>query len=154
MRRHDAWGRDFTLDGVSLAEEEGLEEFYRRFVRTRVEGVRAGTNCTVLVYGPTASGKSHTMFGSAEQPGVVYRALWDILDGGGESVQVSVLEIYKEKVYDLLAESRGENADGNTPKPKVQVKSHFYCLFTCHACIRFAALSGCVCYSCDFVASC
>ncbi|VAI51192.1 unnamed protein product [Triticum turgidum subsp. durum] len=87
-----------------------------------------------MVYGPTGSGKSHTMFGCAKQPGIVYRALRDILDGGGgcstggESgeeedagfgvglfVQVAVLEIYNEEIYDLLVGS-GANTKGNAPK--------------------------------------
>lgn len=38
--RGDADGcRDFTLDGVSVSEEEDLEGFYRRFVRSRIHGV-------------------------------------------------------------------------------------------------------------------
>ncbi|KAK3161205.1 hypothetical protein QOZ80_1BG0073850 [Eleusine coracana subsp. coracana] len=116
----DAVGcRDFTLDGCSVSDEEDLEGFYRRFVRSRIEGVRVGAKCTVMVYGPTGSGKSHTMFGCPKQPGIVYRALMDILEGGGggergESagtgeddagfgvglfVQVAVLEIYNEEIY-------------------------------------------------------
>ncbi|KAK1621196.1 hypothetical protein QYE76_026713 [Lolium multiflorum] len=122
---HDAGGgRDFTLDGVSASEEEGLEGFYGRFVRSRVERVRAGAKCTVMVYGPTGSGKTHTMFGSDDQPGIVFRALWDVLGGGGGNgcapVQVSFLEIYNEEVYDLLAGSGGANAKG--PKPKVRLE--------------------------------
>ena len=134
--RGDAGGcRDFTLDGVSVSEEEDLEGFYRRFVRSRIEGVRVGAKCTVMVYGPTGSGKSHTMFGCAKQPGIVYRALRDILEGGGGGegdgpagggdddagfgaglfVQVAVLEIYNEEIYDLLVGS-GANAKGNAPK--------------------------------------
>lgn len=140
--RGDAGGcRDFTLDGVSVSEEEDLEGFYRRFVRSRIEGVRVGAKCTVMVYGPTGSGKSHTMFGCAKQPGIVYRALRDILEGGGggssssegESrgeedagfgmglfVQVAVLEIYNEEIYDLLVGS-GANAKGNAPKVRLEV---------------------------------
>lgn len=133
--RGDAGGfRDFTLDGVSVSEEEDLEGFYRRFVRSRIEGVRVGAKCTVMVYGPTGSGKSHTMFGCPKQPGIVYRALRDILEGGGAEgdgssgggeddagfgaglfVQVAVLEIYNEEIYDLLVGS-GANAKGNAPK--------------------------------------
>ena len=122
----DAGGcRDFSLDGVSLSEEEDLESFYRRFVRSRVDGVRvAGAKCTVMVYGPTASGKSRTMFGCAKQPGIVYHALRDLLDddGGGGGcgeggaqglfLQVTMLEIYNEEIYDLLEERSG----ANTPK--------------------------------------
>ncbi|KAJ1281560.1 hypothetical protein BS78_04G314700 [Paspalum vaginatum] len=143
--RGDAVGcRDFTLDGVSVSEDEDLEAFYRRFVRSRIEGVRVGAKCTVMVYGPTGSGKSHTMFGCAKQPGIVYRALRDILDGaaaaggGGDGdadadgaeddagfgaglfVQVAVLEIYNEEIYDLLVGS-GATAKGNAPKARLEV---------------------------------
>ncbi|KAF7086789.1 hypothetical protein CFC21_090051 [Triticum aestivum] len=141
--RGDAGGiscRDFSLDGVSVSEEEDLEGFYRRFVRSRIQGVRVGAKCTVMVYGPTGSGKSHTMFGCARQPGIVYRALRDILDGGGGCgtgggeggeeedagfgvglfVQVAVLEIYNEEVYDLLVGS-GANTKGNAPKVRLEV---------------------------------
>jgi kinesin family member 11 len=129
--RGDAVGcRDFALDGVSVSDEEDLEGFYRRFVRSRIEGVRVGAKCTVMVYGPTGSGKSHTMFGTPKQPGIVYRALRDILEGGGGGegaaeddagfgvwlfVQVAVLEIYNEEIYDLLL-ANGPNAKGNAPK--------------------------------------
>ncbi|KAK3155523.1 hypothetical protein QOZ80_2BG0204300 [Eleusine coracana subsp. coracana] len=142
--RGDAVGcRDFTLDGVSVSDEEDLEGFYRRFVRSRIEGVRLGAKCTVMVYGPTGSGKSHTMFGCPKQPGIVYRALRDILEGGGGAaggeggegasagqddagfgvglfVQVAVLEIYNEEIYDLLVGS-GANVKGNTPKVRLEV---------------------------------
>lgn len=140
--RGDAGGhRDFSLDGVSLSDDENLESFYARFVRARIHGVRAGAKCTVMVYGPTGSGKSHTMFGCARQPGIVYRALRDILGGsgggvsggeGGEGeedagfgvglfVQVAVLEIYNEEIYDLLVGSGAPNTRGNTPKVRLEV---------------------------------
>ena len=49
--RGDADGcRDFTLDGVSVSEEEDLEGFYRRFVPSRIQGVWVGAKCTVMVY--------------------------------------------------------------------------------------------------------
>ncbi|KAL2469680.1 P-loop containing nucleoside triphosphate hydrolase superfamily protein [Abeliophyllum distichum] len=105
--------RDFTLDGVSLSEEEDLDEFYKKFVESRINGVKLGNKCTIMMYGPTGSGKSHTMFGCAKQPGIVYRSLRDILGEGekvdGEKtgartfVQVTVLEIYNEEIYDLLS---------------------------------------------------
>ncbi|XP_047078392.1 kinesin-like protein KIN-10A [Lolium rigidum] len=94
-----------------------------------------------MVYGPTGSGKSHTMSGCARQPGIVYRALRDILDGGGGVsggeggegeeeeagfgvglfVQVAVLEIYNEEIYDLLVGSGAPNTRGNTPKVRLEV---------------------------------
>ncbi|KAG0476045.1 hypothetical protein HPP92_012886 [Vanilla planifolia] len=108
---------------ASLSENEDLEAFYKRFVESRIEGVRSGAKCTIMMYGPTGAGKSHTMFGCAKQPGIVYRALRDILgdgdmDGGLDDagfrltlfVQVAVLEIYNEEIYDLLS---GGNSNGS-----------------------------------------
>ncbi|KAG1361516.1 Kinesin-like protein KIN-10A [Cocos nucifera] len=140
--RTDIGYRDLSLDGVSIAEDEDLEGFYKRFVEPRINGVRLGSKCTIMMYGPTGSGKSHTMFGCSKQPGIVYRALRDILgegdgdrendvdDGGfglGVFVQVAVLEIYNEEIYDLLSgHSNGGGATiglpkGNTPKARLEV---------------------------------
>ncbi|KAI3442108.1 Kinesin motor domain-containing protein [Psidium guajava] len=112
--------RDFSLDGVSLSEEEDLDSFYKKFVESRINGVKLGAKCTIMMYGPTGSGKSHTMFGCSKQPGIVYRSLKDILGGDGEEgganggplgvgtfVQVTVLEIYNEEIYDLLSSNGG-----------------------------------------------
>ncbi|XP_030463998.1 kinesin-like protein KIN-10A [Syzygium oleosum] len=112
--------RDFSLDGVSLSEEEDLDSFYKKFVGSRIDGVKLGAKCTIMMYGPTGSGKSHTMFGCSKQPGIVYRSLKDILGENGEEgganggqlgvgtfVQVTVLEIYNEEIYDLLSSNGG-----------------------------------------------
>ncbi|KAI3968800.1 hypothetical protein MKX01_028950 [Papaver californicum] len=128
--------RDFTLDGVSVSEEEDLDGFYKEFVESRISGVKTGAKCTILTYGPTGSGKSHTMFGCAKQPGIVYRALKDILGGEGDEesgigirsfVQVSVLEIYNEEIYDLLSNNTGGGTfvmnwhKGNSSKVRLEV---------------------------------
>ncbi|XP_015086361.1 kinesin-like protein KIN-10A [Solanum pennellii] len=119
--RTDIGYRDFTLDGVSLSEEEDLDEFYKKFVESRIDGVKLGDKCTIMMYGPTGAGKSHTMFGSVKQPGIVYRSLKDILGDGNEEsdensekkvgvgtfVHVTVLEIYNEEIYDLLSTTNG-----------------------------------------------
>ncbi|CAA0818228.1 P-loop containing nucleoside triphosphate hydrolases superfamily protein [Striga hermonthica] len=104
--------RDFSLDGVSYSEENDLEGFYHKFVESRVHGVKLGQKCTVMMYGPTGSGKSHTMFGCFKQPGIVYNSLKGILgeEENGQKltfVQVTVLEIYNEDIYDLLSAGNG-----------------------------------------------
>ncbi|KAM7485389.1 hypothetical protein LguiA_001398 [Lonicera macranthoides] len=111
--RTDIGSRDFILDGVSLSEEDGLEEFYQKFVGSRINGVKLGDKCTIMMYGPTGSGKSHTMFGCGKEQGIVYKSLRDILGNnedeeiGGMFVRVSVLEIYNEEIYDLLSTNSG-----------------------------------------------
>ncbi|XP_018451368.2 kinesin-like protein KIN-10A isoform X1 [Raphanus sativus] len=124
--RADAEGgyRDFTLDGVSLSEEEGVGSFYERFVEERVRGVKGGDKCTIVMYGPTGAGKSHTMFGCKKEPGIVYRSLRDILGGDGVGfVQVTVLEVYNEEIYDLLSTSSSNNLGikGGTTKARLEV---------------------------------
>ncbi|KAK9007312.1 hypothetical protein V6N11_051140 [Hibiscus sabdariffa] len=110
--RADVGYKDFSLDGVSSTEEEGLDAFYKKFIESRINGVKMGAKCTIMMYGPTGSGKSHTMFGCSKQPGIVYRSLKGILgdhgeDGVGSFVQVTVLEIYNEEIYDLLPSNGG-----------------------------------------------
>ncbi|KAG0569523.1 hypothetical protein KC19_6G096700 [Ceratodon purpureus] len=107
--------REFSLDGVSLAAVENLQAFYGRYVESRVEDVKAGGRCTIMMYGPTGAGKSYTMFGAAHEKGVAYHALSQLMsqrgsdtDGeefgeGSIEVRATVWEIYNEEIYDLLA---------------------------------------------------
>ncbi|KAL9225175.1 hypothetical protein vseg_001126 [Gypsophila vaccaria] len=129
--------RDFKFDGVSSSTDDDLERFYDKFIAERIRGVKMGAKCTVMMYGPTGSGKSHTMFGGMRQPGIVYRALRDILGGAGDDegvggvvvsmfVQVTVLEIYNEEIYDLLSCDKGGGgftlwSKGSASKVKLEV---------------------------------
>ncbi|CAN8324465.1 unnamed protein product [Cochlearia groenlandica] len=120
--RADVGYRDFTLDGVSFSERESIESFYEKFIQERIKGVKLGNKCTIMMYGPTGSGKSHTMFGSGKQPGIVYRSLKDILGGdtdhgdGVRFVQATVLEVYNEEIYDLLSTNCSNNLGFGWPK--------------------------------------
>ncbi|KAI3823054.1 hypothetical protein L1987_04480 [Smallanthus sonchifolius] len=130
--------RDFTLDGVSSSEDQDLDAFYKNFVQSRINAVKMGDKCTIMMYGPTGSGKSHTMFGCAKQQGIVYKSLRDILRNGDEEeeeideqkagfVQVTVLEIYNEEIYDLLSTNSGNGgfsigwSKSNASKVKLEV---------------------------------
>ncbi|CAA7028068.1 unnamed protein product [Microthlaspi erraticum] len=118
--RADVGYRDFTLDGVSFSEQEGLESFYKKFIEERIKGVKLGNKCTIMMYGPTGAGKSHTMFGCGKQPGIVYRSLRDILGDSDQDgvtfVQVTVLEVYNEEIYDLLSTNSSNNLGIGWPK--------------------------------------
>ncbi|KAI4342660.1 hypothetical protein MLD38_027256 [Melastoma candidum] len=123
--RADFGYRDFTLDGVSVSEDEDLEAFYNKFVEDRIKGVKLGYKCTIMMYGPTGSGKSYTMFGCSKQAGIVCRSLRDILEErdpdhnededvlvAGAFVQVTVLEMYSEEIYDLLSSTSAAGGVG------------------------------------------
>ncbi|KAI4318058.1 hypothetical protein L6164_025867 [Bauhinia variegata] len=107
--RADFGYRDFTLDGVSVSEEEDLDAFYKKFVQSRINGVKLGEKCTVMMYGPTEDCDS-----KGEHPGM------------GTFVQVTVLEIYNEEIYDLLSNNGGGGLGlgwpkGSAPKVKLEV---------------------------------
>ncbi len=67
-----------------------------------------GYNGTVLVYGQTTSGKTYTMLGSPDKPGILPCALRDVFKGIQADaeheyrVSVSYLEVYNEIINDLL----------------------------------------------------
>ncbi|XP_025226653.1 kinesin-like protein KIF22 isoform X1 [Macaca nemestrina] len=99
-------------------ERSTQQDIYAGSVQPILRHLLEGQNASVLAYGPTGAGKTHTMLGSPEQPGVIPRALMDLLqltrEEGAEgrpwalSVTMSYLEIYQEKVLDLLDSTSGD----------------------------------------------
>ncbi|XP_063839376.1 kinesin-like protein KIF18A [Ostrinia nubilalis] len=71
-----------------------------------------GYNCSVFVYGATGAGKTFTMIGSAEHPGITYLTMEHLFytinsfEKDREfDIGVSYIEVYNENVYDLLKPS-------------------------------------------------
>ncbi|KAH8071534.1 ATP-dependent microtubule motor [Aureococcus anophagefferens] len=91
------------------------EHVFDSLVSPVVDEVLAGFNCTVFAYGPTGTGKTHTMEGSLEEPaemGLIprcARALYERLERRDADFQVkaSCLEVYNEELSDLLDEAAG-----------------------------------------------
>lgn len=67
-----------------------------------------GYNAVVFAYGQTASGKTFTLSGSENEPGIIPRAMRDVFNYIKQApdreflLRASYLEIYKEQIYDLL----------------------------------------------------
>ncbi|GAA0175231.1 microtubule binding motor protein [Lithospermum erythrorhizon] len=88
-------------------------DVYKRSVCSTIAGVVQGLNATVFAYGSTGSGKTYTMVGTKDDPGLMVLSLNTIFDlikdntSDKFEVTCSYLEVYNEVIYDLLEKSSG-----------------------------------------------
>ncbi|PAV57349.1 hypothetical protein WR25_00300 [Diploscapter pachys] len=109
-------GVSFAFDAV-FTGEHGQECVYATIGTTILEKLMKGFHCTILAYGQTGSGKTYTMgtehradAAISDDRGIVPRLVQTVFQQINESenpssfkVSVSMLEIYDEKVIDLLS---------------------------------------------------
>ncbi|KAL2460089.1 Kinesin motor family protein [Abeliophyllum distichum] len=90
------------------------QEVYEVAGRPVVKAAMEGVNGTVFAYGVTSSGKTHTMHGDQNSPGIIPLAIKDVFSiiqdtpGCEFLLRVSYLEIYNEVINDLL-DPTGQN---------------------------------------------
>ncbi|XP_037127988.1 kinesin-like protein KIF11 [Syngnathus acus] len=116
--------KTYTFDMVFGPAAKQID-VYRSVVCPTLDEVIMGYNCTIFAYGQTGTGKTFTMEGERspderftweEDPlaGIIPRTLHQIFEKLSEngtefSVKVSLLEIYNEELFDLLAPGEDVN---------------------------------------------
>jgi centromeric protein E len=101
-------GGDYHLDNV-FAQHDDNAKVYDSAAKRLVRRVMEGYHGTVFAYGMTGTGKTFSMQGTMSSPGVIPLAITDIFSYIRETphreflLRVSYLEIYNEKIHDLLA---------------------------------------------------
>ncbi|KAL0032084.1 hypothetical protein WJX77_004214 [Trebouxia sp. C0004] len=106
----------FDFDRVFGPEvqQAGVFEDVSQLVTSALDGY----NVCIFAYGQTGAGKTHTMEGSKQDPGINYRAMKELFRSIEEertdaryAISVSIVEIYNEMVHDLLAEEGKADPD-------------------------------------------
>lgn len=101
-------GGDYHLDNVFTTHDDNAK-VYDSAAKRLVRRVMEGYHGTVFAYGMTGTGKTFSMQGTMSSPGVIPLAITDIFSYIRETphreflLRVSYLEIYNEKIHDLLA---------------------------------------------------
>ena len=106
--------RNFFFDYVYGSDSHQLDIF-EETAKPILESVIQGYNGTIFAYGQTGTGKTHTMAGvesDEELKGIIPRTIQYVFDKIKETsgqeflVRVSFIEIYMEKVKDLLTKNK------------------------------------------------
>ncbi|CAG8704411.1 17982_t:CDS:2, partial [Racocetra persica] len=114
--------QNFTFDYV-FGQECNQKEVYERAIKKMVDKFLDGFNVTILAYGQTSSGKTHTMGTSndftspPESMGIIPRAMTSLFSAINSvqykqrkfSMRVSFVELYNEDLIDLLSEGSDED---------------------------------------------
>lgn len=67
----------YTLDHV-FGPQQTTREIYEVTTQGLIRKLVNGFNSTVFAYGQTSSGKTHTMRGTADQPGIIPMAVQEV----------------------------------------------------------------------------
>uniref|UniRef100_A0A8C5MYE6 Kinesin-like protein n=1 Tax=Leptobrachium leishanense TaxID=445787 RepID=A0A8C5MYE6_9ANUR len=122
-------GKDlkFIFDRV-FGENATQQDVFEHTTKEILDGVLNGYNCSVFAYGATGAGKTHTMLGTANSPGVMYltmvelyRRIEAIQEEKQCEVLISYLEVYNEQIQDLLS-PKGNLAIREDPQKGVVVQ--------------------------------
>ncbi|PRQ43264.1 putative plus-end-directed kinesin ATPase [Rosa chinensis] len=95
----------YRLDSFFSGEDNNVARIFYREVSPLIPRIFQGFNSTVFAYGATGSGKTYTMQGTDEMPGLMPLAMSTILSMcqcTGATAEISYYEVYMDRCYDLL----------------------------------------------------
>ncbi|KAI0810130.1 kinesin motor domain-containing protein [Xylaria sp. FL0064] len=98
----------FAFDRI-FDENTTQTEVYEATTKGLLDSVLDGYNATVFAYGATGCGKTHTITGTTQMPGIIFLTMQELFekindcsDEKHTEISLSYLEIYNETIRDLL----------------------------------------------------
>ncbi|KAJ6081767.1 hypothetical protein N7499_006641 [Penicillium canescens] len=108
----------FAFDRI-FDQNASQGEVYESTTRSLLDNVLDGYNATVFAYGATGCGKTHTITGTAQQPGIIFLTMQELFERINErssekstEISLSYLEIYNETIRDLLVPTGSSGKGG------------------------------------------
>ena len=107
--------QSFKFDKI-FTKEITSEKIYLDICQDVIRSFIKGINGTIFVYGQTTSGKTYTMLGNVDYPGILpcsLKNLFDLLEKEKKeknlsfNLYCSYIEIYNEIIHDLIGDSTG-----------------------------------------------
>ncbi|KAH7328661.1 kinesin [Stachybotrys elegans] len=120
-------GGDHFYDNVFTTHDNNAR-VYDHIAKRLVRRVMEGYHGTVFAYGMTGTGKTFSMQGTASSPGVIPLAITDIFSYIRETpsreflLRVSYLEIYNERIHDLLSMPTGSGVGGGVQQEEIKLR--------------------------------
>ncbi|KAF7252702.1 Centromere-associated protein E [Varanus komodoensis] len=99
--------KSFTFDQV-FHSKDSTAEVYKGVAAPIIKSAVQGYNGTIFAYGQTASGKTYTMLGTQDCPGILPMAINDVFNTICKIpdreflLRISYMEIHNESIQDLL----------------------------------------------------
>ena len=108
--------KDQTFGFDKIFDENTTQgDVYEATTKNLLDSVLDGYNATVFAYGATGCGKTHTITGTLQQPGIIFLTMQELFERIADrtedkvtEISLSYLEIYNETIRDLLVPGGGK----------------------------------------------
>ena len=109
-------GKEKTMNfDLAFSPSVGQEQIFNKTTKFLIDNVINGFNATVFAYGVTGAGKTYTMLGNDENPGIMVWTLKELYKKISEYknreylIKLWYVEIYNENIRDLLSNKNEKN---------------------------------------------
>ncbi|KAJ6230277.1 kinesin-like protein kif3a [Anaeramoeba flamelloides] len=113
-------GESKTFNFTHIFDGKSQQESLFDYVKPKISSIFKGLNTTIFAYGQTGSGKTFTMMGNKQLPGIIPRSIAEIFKfincekSGDCGLYLTYIEIYNNKIYDLLDPGNSEGLQRNS----------------------------------------